>query len=131
MQIDPILISDHSTFPNAGFAIGVVPELQPVPESHFRVDCIGTYSTFFLYGLLELLLAFRFCFCEDAFRDGITILFVANHITAFEGSAWLLDDASRSACSSFLSHGFNPFPKIFDMKSSVTTAACFCISLVT
>ena len=131
VQIDPMLIGNHSAFTNTRLTVSFVPEFQPVTEGHFRVDGIGTHSAFFLDGLFELLFAFCFRFCEDAFRNGIAIFLVANYIPAFEGSVRLFDDASCSAGSSFLSHGFSPFPRMFDMKSSVTTAACFCISLVT
>ena len=52
-------------------------------------------------------------------------------IPSFVGAVRLFNYTACPACSSLLAQGFSPFPKMFDMKSSVTTAACFCMSLVT
>ena len=131
VQIDPILIGDHSAFAYAGFAISVVPELQPVSEGHFRIDGIGTQLAGLLHCLFELQFALCFGLGKHTLGDGIAVLFIADHIAPFIGAVRLFDYTACSACSSFLSQGFSPFPKILDMKSSVTTAACFCMSLVT
>ena len=131
MQSDSPLVTVSCAFPNAWFAVVIVPELQPVAKGHFRIDGIGAQLTLFLHGLLEFLFALSLGPGEDALRNGIAVLLVADHIASFECTVRLFNHTARSACSSLLAQGFSPFPKMFDMKFSVTTAACFCMSLVT
>lgn len=63
-------------------AVGLILEVDPIPERHIRLDSVGRASVLF-FQLFQLCTAFRFRFCGYILGDRPTALTVIGHNAAF------------------------------------------------
>ena len=63
-------------------AVGLIPEVDPIPERHIRFDFVRVTAVL-LFQLFQLFTAFRFRFCGYILGNRPTVLTVINHNAAF------------------------------------------------
>lgn len=68
-------------------AVGLIPEVDPIPERHIRLDFIGRASAL-IFQLFQLCTAFRFRLGGYAFCNRLTFLVVVYNNPAFPPPAF-------------------------------------------
>lgn len=100
--VDPFLVTELGIQPELGFAVVLIPEVQPVAEGHVR-PALRHRRSALLPKLLQLLQALGLSSGKNIFRLRLPVVIADDH-TAFPSAVGTLSHRAGSVLS-FLSHG--------------------------